>query len=81
MSVCLQGAVAKLDPSIDPAEAALPLTRLPGLGLPTPVPVPNLQRLYFKICEPIDTRQLGLSLKGDTEGWQQLYDRVKQTGD
>lgn len=45
----LQGLLARVDPSLDPAEAAMPLTRLPGVGLPTPVPVPNLQRLYFKV--------------------------------
>lgn len=45
----LQGLLARVDPSLDPEEAAMPLTRLPGIGLPTPVPVPNLQRLYFKV--------------------------------
>lgn len=44
-----QAALQRFDPSLDPGEAALPLTRIPGLGLPTPVPIPNLQRLYFKV--------------------------------
>jgi hypothetical protein len=39
-----QAALQRFDPGLDPAEAALPLTRMPGLGLPTPVPIPNLQR-------------------------------------
>lgn len=45
-----QAALQRFDSSLDPSEAALPLTRIPGLGLPTPVPIPNLQRLYFKVC-------------------------------
>lgn len=65
---------------MNPAEAALPITKLPGLGLPTLVPVPNLQRLYFKICKPVDTRDVQLTVKGDAEGWQELYDSIKGTG-
>jgi hypothetical protein len=76
-----QGALQRFDPSLDPREAALPLTRLPGLPVPTLVPVPNLQRLYFKICTPVDTLQLGLDVKRDAAGWQQLYDDVKGTGE
>eukprot|EP00879_Flechtneria_rotunda_P011456 GHRR01011969.1.p1 GENE.GHRR01011969.1~~GHRR01011969.1.p1 ORF type:complete len:750 (+),score=309.75 GHRR01011969.1:1187-3436(+) len=72
----VKGALQRLDPSLDPAEAALPLTRIPGLGLPTPVPIPRLERLYFKICTPVDTEQLGLG-KRDAEGWQRLYDDIK----
>jgi hypothetical protein len=63
-----------------PSEAVLPLTRVPGLGLPTPVPIPNLQRLYFKVCAPIDTAALGLNVRKDAEGWQELYDGIKATG-
>ncbi len=29
------------------------------VGLPTPIPVPNLQRLYFKFAPPVDPRALG----------------------
>lgn len=76
----LQAALQRFDPNLDPAEAALPLTRIPGLGLPTPVPLPNLQRLYFKVCAPIDTTQLGLNVKKDAAGWQELYDGIRATG-
>lgn len=76
----LQAALQRFDPNLDPAEAALPLTRIPGLGLPTPVPLPNLQRLYFKVCAPIDTTQLGLNVKEDAAGWQELYDGIRATG-
>ncbi|KAJ9531874.1 hypothetical protein QJQ45_022011, partial [Haematococcus lacustris] len=66
-----------IDPDIDVAEALLPLTRLPVVGIPTPIPVPNLNRLYFKIAPPVDTRQL-TDLR-DTAGVQALYDDVKHT--
>jgi hypothetical protein len=33
----------RVDPSLVPEESVLPLTRLPGIGLPAPFPVPNLQ--------------------------------------
>ena len=69
-------------PDLKPSEAMLPLTKLPGLGLPTPIPVPNLQRLYFKFCTPIDTRTLKQAKgrgKGDA-AWQEIYDGIKKTG-
>jgi hypothetical protein len=44
------------------------------------VPLPNLQRLYFKVCAPIDTTQLGLNVKKDAAGWQELYDGIRATG-
>ncbi|KAF6260587.1 hypothetical protein COO60DRAFT_1625641 [Scenedesmus sp. NREL 46B-D3] len=73
------GALKRVDPSLVPSEAVLPLTRLPGLGLPSLVPVPNLQRLYFKVCAPVDTAALGLGARKDAEAWQELYDGIKAT--
>ncbi|WIA33448.1 hypothetical protein OEZ86_006580 [Tetradesmus obliquus] len=75
----VRGALKRVDPSLVPSEAVLPLTRMPGLGLPTPVPIPNLQRLYFKVCAPIDTAALGLNVRKDAEAWQELYDGIKAT--
>lgn len=69
-----KGLIARVDPSLDPQESVLPLTRLPGTGLPAPFPVPNLQRLYFKFCEPIDTSGLDA---GDREGVQAAYEAVR----
>jgi hypothetical protein len=45
------------------------------------VPIPNLNRLYFKVCAPVDTTQLGLNVKKDAEGWQELYDSIRATGE
>lgn len=77
----LQAALQRFDPSLNPGEAALPLTRIPGLGLPSAVPIPNLNRLYFKVCAPVDTTQLGLNVKKDAEGWQELYDSIRAAGE
>ena len=48
------------------------------LGVPTPIPVPNLTRLYFKFGEPIDTADLSLDLN-DEAACQQLYDSIRGT--
>lgn len=74
-----QDALRQVVPSLEPSAVVLPVTRLPGLGLPSVVPVPNLQRLYFKMCEPVDTRQLTFA-KNDADAWQQLYNEIKATG-
>jgi hypothetical protein len=47
-----------------------------GLGLPTPIPIPNLNRLYFKFGTPVDTAEVKLDLSNDQE-CQGLYDHVK----
>jgi hypothetical protein len=44
LSCMHQAALQQFDPNLDPGEAALPLTRVPGLGIPSLVPIPNLQR-------------------------------------
>ncbi len=46
--------------------------------MPTPIPIPNLNRLYFKIAPPIDTTALNLNLK-DTEAVGALYGQVRQS--
>ncbi|KAF8058058.1 acyltransferase-like protein [Scenedesmus sp. PABB004] len=76
----VKGALRRVDPALDPREAALPLTRLPGTPLPTLVPIPNLQRLYFKICQPVDMATLGLGdgRRGDAR-WQEVYDDIRAT--
>ena len=51
-----------------------PLTPYAVLGLPSPIPIPNLQRLYFKFGAPIDLATLNLV---DPEQCQYEYDGVK----
>lgn len=41
------GTLERFAPGLDPREALFPITK--GLfGLPSPVPIPKLERLYFK---------------------------------
>jgi hypothetical protein len=44
----MRSLITRVDPSLDLADSCPPLTKLPGLGLPSLVPVPNLSRLYFR---------------------------------
>ena len=41
------GTLERFAPGLDPREALFPVTRGP-FGLPSPVPIPRLERLYFK---------------------------------
>ena len=38
----------RVDPTLDLEESVPPLTNLPGLGIPSLLPIPNLSRLYFR---------------------------------
>lgn len=42
-----RGAVERVAPGLDPEEALFPITRGP-LGLPSLLPLPKLERLYFR---------------------------------
>ena len=42
------------------AEAVMPITTIPGTPLPSPVPLSNLGRVYFKFAEPVDTAELSV---------------------
>ena len=46
------------------------------LGLPTPIPIPNLTRLYFKFGVPIDTAEVQLDLRDEGQ-CQALYDDIR----
>ncbi|GAX74282.1 hypothetical protein CEUSTIGMA_g1731.t1 [Chlamydomonas eustigma] len=73
-----RGVLQGVSKELDPEESVFPLTRMPGLGLPTPIPVPNLNRLYFKFGTPVDTAQVKLDLDNDQE-CQELYDHIKNS--
>ena len=40
--------ISRQFPGTDPAESVTPVAKLPLLGLPTPFPVPSINRLYFR---------------------------------
>ncbi|PNW88163.1 hypothetical protein CHLRE_01g017100v5 [Chlamydomonas reinhardtii] len=73
-----QGLLARVSSALAPEESIFPITRLPVVGLPTPIPIPNLQRLYFKFAPPVDPRRLGTDIHNPQQV-QQLYDGVKDT--
>ncbi|GFR52573.1 hypothetical protein Agub_g15166, partial [Astrephomene gubernaculifera] len=73
-----RGLLRRLSDSLDPRESVFPITRLPVVGLPTPIPVPNLQRLYFRFAPPVDPRALGTDIDNPQQV-QELYDGVKST--
>lgn len=43
-----KNALKNMDPKLDIGEAVPPVTKIPGLGLPSPIPIANLSRLYFR---------------------------------
>ena len=50
-----RAAFAAISPDMDAKDATLPITRLPFLGLPSPIPIPRLERLYIRsslLCLP-----------------------------
>lgn len=66
----------RFDSGLKPEESLMPITRLPLLGVPTPIPIPNLQRLYFKFAKPVDPTNMNVR---DAEAVAQLYGGVKGT--
>ncbi len=41
-------AVRRVDPSLDPQDAVPPLMNLPGLPIPSLLPIPRPERIYFR---------------------------------
>ncbi|KAL3693711.1 hypothetical protein R1sor_007362 [Riccia sorocarpa] len=53
-----------------------PITALPGTNIPSPIPVPSIERIYFHFAEPIDTADFASNLN-DRAKCQELYMSVK----
>jgi hypothetical protein len=49
----IRSALRLVAPELDPAEATPPLARDPLTGLPTLVPLPRLERLYFQCARAL----------------------------
>ncbi|BBN06382.1 hypothetical protein MPTK1_3g20640 [Marchantia polymorpha subsp. ruderalis] len=60
---------------VDP-ENVYPITSLPGTNIPSLVPVPSIERIYFHFSEPIDTASYACNLDDRTQ-CQSLYMSVK----
>ncbi|KAG0591387.1 hypothetical protein KC19_1G171700 [Ceratodon purpureus] len=57
-------------------ENIYPLTALPGLGLPSIIPIPSVERIYIHFSEPVDTQEYKCNLR-DKEQCMDLYMLVK----
>lgn len=44
----MRGFMRNVDPNLNLDESVPPLTSIPGLGIPSLLPIPNLSRLYFR---------------------------------
>ncbi|GBG84868.1 hypothetical protein CBR_g39243 [Chara braunii] len=55
-----------------------PITAIPGTNIPSLVPIPSLERIYYHFSEPIDTSQFK-SLVHDPEECHRIYLRVKRS--
>ncbi|KAL2633848.1 hypothetical protein R1flu_005327 [Riccia fluitans] len=60
---------------IDP-ENVYPVTSLPGTNIPSPIPIPSIERIYFHFADPIDTADYACNLN-DRAQCQDLYMSVK----
>jgi hypothetical protein len=68
----VKGAIDLALPGLDYEETIPPITKLPGLGIPSLVPVPRFNRIYFKFLPPVDTREIDCDIR-DAEQCADLY--------
>ncbi|CAL8466723.1 g6259 [Coccomyxa elongata] len=72
-----RGALERVAPGLDPEEAVPPITR--GLfGLPSPIALPKLERIYFRFMAPIDPNEDLCSLD-DMDACMETYERVRHS--
>ncbi|KAK9916210.1 hypothetical protein WJX75_000066 [Coccomyxa subellipsoidea] len=70
-----RGALERVAPGLDPDEAIPPITR--GLfGLPSPLAVPKLERIYFRFMAPIDPNNEMCSID-DEDACMSAYGKVR----
>ncbi|GAQ85441.1 hypothetical protein KFL_002350160 [Klebsormidium nitens] len=62
------------------ADLVYPVTRLPFLGLPipSPIPIPAIERIYFHFAPAVDTSQYACDLS-DADACQDLYGLVRRS--
>eukprot|EP00884_Botryococcus_braunii_P010503 jgi/Botrbrau1/19454/Bobra.0338s0074.1 len=65
-------------PELKPEEAVAPISRLPGLPLPSLIPVPNLTRLYFRFLEPVDAGRLTDTTEEMVAAYALIRNRVEE---
>ncbi|DBB07863.1 TPA: hypothetical protein ACH3X3_009263 [Trebouxia sp. C0006] len=70
--------VFKGTPLEDSDDAISPVTKLPGLGVPSLLPLPKLERLYFRFMMPVDA-QAALPDRTDNAAADVVYRQIKAT--
>lgn len=73
----VRASMQRVAPDLDPKESVPPLTNLPGLGIPSPLPLPNFARLYFRFMPPIDPGKAE-GILTDIIVTRRVYAEVKQ---
>ena len=68
---------ARVNPGVRPEDSIFPITKIPGTSIPSPFPISNFQRVYFKFGMPVDTRDI--SSTSDKEACMRMYQRVRQS--
>ena len=71
----VRSALNSISPEIKPEEAVYPLINLPGTSIPSPIPVPSIERLYFHFGEPIDPFDAKCTAS-DAAACEDLYKQV-----
>ncbi|KAA6424452.1 MAG: hypothetical protein FRX49_05664 [Trebouxia sp. A1-2] len=70
--------VFKGTPLEDSDDAISPVTKLPGLGVPSLLPLPKLERLYFRFMTPVDAQAV-LPDRTDNAAADVVYRQIKAT--
>eukprot|EP00958_Prasinococcus_capsulatus_P006480 scaffold614_cov367-Prasinococcus_capsulatus_cf.AAC.12 len=65
-----------ISPQIRAEEAVYPVVYLPGTSIPSPIPIPSIERLYFHFGAAVDPREANCTAD-DSGACQILYDQVK----
>jgi hypothetical protein len=68
----VKGVLDYLNPGMPYDESIPPITRLPGLGLPSLVPIPTPNRIYIQFLPTIDCANVGCDVN-DVQGCSDMY--------
>eukprot|EP00850_Spirogloea_muscicola_P017443 SM000150S01702 [mRNA] locus=s150:170806:176778:+ [translate_table: standard] len=61
---------------LDAEEAVYPIAAFPGTSIPSPIPLPTIERMYFHFAKPVDTAQYCCNLN-DAKECADLYKLVR----
>eukprot|EP00850_Spirogloea_muscicola_P020586 SM000220S07065 [mRNA] locus=s220:160764:166670:- [translate_table: standard] len=62
--------------NLDAEEAVYPITAFPGTSIPSPIPLPTIERMYFHFAKPVDTAQYCCNLN-DAKECADLYKLIR----